>query len=49
MKMFATTSGVTLKKTPLLNEWIFVGPKQIFPVTVPGIAIAMLLNVAIIL
>jgi hypothetical protein len=43
-------SGVTLQKTtPVLDERIFVGLKQISPVTLPGMAIVMLLNVAIIL
>ena len=50
MGMFVNNSGVSLQKTtPVLDEWIFVEPKQILPVTLPGMAIVMLLNVAIIL
>jgi len=50
MGMFVTTSGLLLNNTkPVLDEGIVGGPKQILPVTLPGMAIAMLLNVAIIL
>jgi len=50
MGNIVTTSGFLLNNTkPVLDESIFVGPKQILPVTLPGIAIAMLLNVALIL